>query len=410
MTTTSIQVPNPPAAAAAKHPPLEILNADDFYNAQKPAMDPTIVYTVARQHGIEPEVLLAFAKIESPRGAYMADGRPYILYEAHVFSRLTSGRFDESHPTLSSATWNRKLYGAGGGHQYDRLYKAMELDQSAALKACSWGAYQILGDNHKLCGFDTVEDFVQYMVESEANQFDLFIRFLLKRGIMPALRAKDWDTAFFKYNGPAFRDHGYDTRFLQIYQDLTSNVLRSGASGADVTDLQKMLVLHGQKVDVTGIFGAQTEEAVKQLQKKWGLTVDGVVGTATYKRLAAERVTQTGMLDSKRGLGAGAAIATGATAVVTAATDDTAEQAQKAENLLDQLKNVQEITGTAKQVVISAKDATQQVKDVSSGINTTIIVLGFIIIVVGIYIYWTKFHDKKKVEGVTKRSDDAKVT
>lgn len=56
--------------------------------------------------------------------------------------------------------------------------------------------------------------------------------------------------------------------------------LKKGNRGEDVKVLQKLLYL---KED--GIFGDLTEEAVKDFQKANGLTVDGIVGNATWMKL-----------------------------------------------------------------------------------------------------------------------------
>jgi len=62
--------------------------------------------------------------------------------------------------------------------------------------------------------------------------------------------------------------------------------LRRGSRGDDVTTLQKKLRNWGYySGTVDGIFGGQTEEAVKYFQRKNGLTPDGIVGQATAKAL-----------------------------------------------------------------------------------------------------------------------------
>lgn len=57
-------------------------------------------------------------------------------------------------------------------------------------------------------------------------------------------------------------------------------ILRKGSKGAEVELLQKLLYL-----EVDGIFGELTEEAVKAFQKEKGLTIDGIVGDNTWKEL-----------------------------------------------------------------------------------------------------------------------------
>lgn len=60
-----------------------------------------------------------------------------------------------------------------------------------------------------------------------------------------------------------------------------SRVLRRGDRGEDVAALQQFL-----GVDDDGVFGEDTEAAVKKFQKKVGLSADGVVGSATQAAIA----------------------------------------------------------------------------------------------------------------------------
>ena len=57
-------------------------------------------------------------------------------------------------------------------------------------------------------------------------------------------------------------------------------LLKKGSRGNDVKTIQKALHLLDD-----GIFGAMTEEAVKDFQKSNGLKVDGIVGDATWVKL-----------------------------------------------------------------------------------------------------------------------------
>ena len=65
-----------------------------------------------------------------------------------------------------------------------------------------------------------------------------------------------------------------------------SAVLKQGANGTEVKEVQRRLKLWGYyNGSVDGVFGAGTKKAVIAFQKKNGLTADGVVGKATYKAL-----------------------------------------------------------------------------------------------------------------------------
>ena len=64
-------------------------------------------------------------------------------------------------------------------------------------------------------------------------------------------------------------------------------VLRRGAKGAEVSQVQAALVALGYSTSVDGKFGPATAQAVKAFQASSGLTDDGVVGPATLSALSA---------------------------------------------------------------------------------------------------------------------------
>lgn len=70
--------------------------------------------------------------------------------------------------------------------------------------------------------------------------------------------------------------------------------LRRGATGTYVQQAQARLRAHGRSLVVDGVFGAQTEAAVRAFQKSKGLAVDGVIGTAqTWPALLAATAAAT---------------------------------------------------------------------------------------------------------------------
>ena len=65
-----------------------------------------------------------------------------------------------------------------------------------------------------------------------------------------------------------------------------TELYKRGSRGEIVKQIQKALAGAGLTVIPDGIYGQITEEAVKAFQKAEGLTVDGIVGKATWSRLA----------------------------------------------------------------------------------------------------------------------------
>ena len=180
--------------------------------------------------GCKPAAIKAVAMVESPMGLFDGDpngsfdiyNRPLILYERHVFARNTDpkGKYDVEHPGLSGF---RKPYGPGGygtyAAQYDKLERAYTLDPEAALKACSWGAFQILAENYAACGFGDVESFVTKMCRSESAQLDILCTFINgNQRLLHALRREDWVGFSYNFNGPDYRLFGYDTKFVTAFE------------------------------------------------------------------------------------------------------------------------------------------------------------------------------------------------
>lgn len=61
--------------------------------------------------------------------------------------------------------------------------------------------------------------------------------------------------------------------------------VRKGAEGNITYLIQAMLVCHSFDIDADGIFGNATENAVREFQKRNGLSVDGIVGKNTFNKL-----------------------------------------------------------------------------------------------------------------------------
>jgi hypothetical protein len=176
----------------------------------------------AQALNVEVAAIRAVAEVESAGAGILPDGRPAILYEAHIFHKETGGKHagakDRRGIALSSPSWNRALYGATGAPQHNRYEDARALDADAANKACSWGMFQILGQNHKACGFETSQEFVDAMWNGGAPaHLDAFVAFLKANKLDAPLRAKDWKTFARGYNGPAYAANKYDQKMAAAY-------------------------------------------------------------------------------------------------------------------------------------------------------------------------------------------------
>lgn len=173
----------------------------DFKGAAIP-LSPTAIIDAARRADVPEANLRAILVCETGgRTAFLSDGRPAILYEAHVAYRLNGGR---AVPGLAAAKWDRTLYARTTAGEYDRLQAAIDdpdIGRDVALKSTSWGLPQILGINHALCGFDTAEAFVAAVCDGADAQIVAMLAFLGARKIIAPLAAGDWDEVGRLYNG-----------------------------------------------------------------------------------------------------------------------------------------------------------------------------------------------------------------
>jgi hypothetical protein len=138
--------------------------------------------------------------------------RPKILFEAHKFY-IHSGSVPvaKTRPDLSQPRWTKKYY-RGGSAEWERLEDAMAFHEVGALMSASWGCFQVLGENYKAAGCDTVQQFVEENFASEKNHLRHMLNFCEANGILGALRRGDWSTFARVYNGPSYRANAYDTK------------------------------------------------------------------------------------------------------------------------------------------------------------------------------------------------------
>ena len=192
--------------------------------AQPAAADPTVLAdsdyaAAATAIGCDAAAIRAVVATEvGIRGLFDEQGRPPILFERHIFHRLTGGKFDAGNPDISNP--------AQGGYgrfseQYPKLDRALALDHTAALKSASWGAFQIMGENYAQAGSASVDAFVAAMKASAKNQLAAFVAFIkADHRLATALRDRNWQTFASIYNGPSYAVNHYDAKMKANYDAL----------------------------------------------------------------------------------------------------------------------------------------------------------------------------------------------
>lgn len=193
----------------------------------------------------EVAVIQAFAHVESGKAAFDRHHRPTIQYERHKFARHTGHKYDAVNADISGKRYTNKKFDNAGhsisrndryvADAYERFERAYCLDEDAAIMACSWGKFQVLGENWKALKFQTVQAFLEAACTSEREHLHkLFVQFAMtvrdtKYGhgtLRNALIQKNWGDAAWLYNGPDYRKYDYDDRLKAAYEKIKTGFLR----------------------------------------------------------------------------------------------------------------------------------------------------------------------------------------
>lgn len=182
------------------------------------------ISNAAKELGIQEAWIRAFIQKEvkdAGRNGFLKDGvRPTILYERHIFHRLTGGIYSKTYPDIS----NSRPGGYGrSADQHNRLGKAAILNRDAALQSTSWGLFQVMGNNWKDLGYKSLQEFINSMYESESKQLDAFVRYVKVNNLDRHMRLGNFATVARLYNGPNYKQNKYDT-------DLKKYFLRYGGT------------------------------------------------------------------------------------------------------------------------------------------------------------------------------------
>ncbi|MFE1598172.1 N-acetylmuramidase family protein [Methylobacterium sp. ID0610] len=169
--------------------------------------------------GVGEDEMHAVLDVETRGGGFDPQKRPKILFEPHVFYRnLVGAERDRAvQAGLAYKAWKAGAYGAES-EQYPKLLRAMAINETAALKACSWGLGQILGENYVSAGYDSPQHMVVAFVDGgESEHLQAMVRFIKANHLDDELRAHNWAAFARGYNGAQYKANSYDTKLAAAY-------------------------------------------------------------------------------------------------------------------------------------------------------------------------------------------------
>lgn len=201
----------------------------------------------AQRLAIDPAVAVAVWTVESGGQAFGPDRRMTIRFENHVFF----DRWGKDHPDVfnrhfafnsdPNRRWDKHQWRPAPDHPWRDVHIggqnsewvvfefACTLDDTAARLSISMGAPQIMGFNHQVVGYASVQHMFEAFAASERAQVAGFFKFVSNKGAVPMLQSSNFKEFAKLYNG-AKRAAIYEGRLRRAYQ--AYRWLRTASNGA----------------------------------------------------------------------------------------------------------------------------------------------------------------------------------
>jgi hypothetical protein len=204
----------------------------------KPApITPALIKEVALANGFAPAALRAIMAVETGGAGYDArTGKLLIQFEPAYFKNLlpntlkktvsvalaakVAGKATTDQAALA-ANWTTVLANRveSQGPERTAFNAAWAIDPVTAMRSTSWGLPQIMGEHFKRIGYPTVNAMVDAFRDGgEAEQLRGLCAFLATdKRLATAVKALDWATVAYLYNGKNYKVNNYDVRLKKAY-------------------------------------------------------------------------------------------------------------------------------------------------------------------------------------------------
>lgn len=227
---------------------------------------------VADGLGLDVRWLRAVMAVEAAGEWFRPDGSLRRRFEPHL---------------MPGADFSWRRYRRTPQGERDAMFRrAFSDDREASLMATSWGGFQILGRWHDMLGYPSAEAMVSAFADSAEAQLRGFALYITSTGGAAALRSGDLEAFVKSYNGSG-NVAAYSRKLRAALKaqgvDDGPPVLALGDRGPAVRDLQRRL-----GVTIDGDFGPETRSAVVEFQDHAELPVDGIAGSRTWGALRSD--------------------------------------------------------------------------------------------------------------------------
>lgn len=161
---------------------------------------------VAKALDVKPEAVRAFAVVESDEKPFTEHGFPVVRFEAAYWRKFRVA----SREAMRFDTAKNLKDLDGRWAQFEDMWR---VNETAAIMSHSFGVFQTMGFNFKLCLCADPQTFLTEMRTVE-GQFKLFERFVKSSpALYSAIKLNRADQVGVHYNGPAYRKNKYDVKW-----------------------------------------------------------------------------------------------------------------------------------------------------------------------------------------------------
>jgi len=167
-------------------------------------------------------VIKAIKEVESG-GIGIQNGIPTMLFEGHIFwqrlqaRKINPNNYVKGNENILYPKWTKRYYTGKNQGEYERLKKAIQINEAAAYESASYGLFQIMGNSYRMCGYSSAKEMFQKMCQNTDNHLDAFIKFITAKNIIPYLRTKNWKKIAYMYNGAAYAQNNYHIKLELAY-------------------------------------------------------------------------------------------------------------------------------------------------------------------------------------------------
>lgn len=181
---------------------------------------------VAEELNVEVAAIKAVVEIEAGKAmkGFWAPGIPVINFDRSMYLKYSGKAASKTGAQGEEVPDGLSGYAK---KEWTELINARKKNAQGANLGTFWGMFQIGGFNYKLCGCQSVDEFVKRMAFSELEQLQLFALFISNTGMVESLRKKDWASFAKKYNGPSYAKRGYHTKMAKAYAAYSKAEIKS---------------------------------------------------------------------------------------------------------------------------------------------------------------------------------------